>query len=102
MRNRLVLMLMLVALAPWLLAFDVSKHSIPPEEILSGGPPKDGIPAILEPKFVRAEEATFLDDGDKVIGIVRRGIAKAYPVKILNWHEVVNDRVEDSPIAVTY
>lgn len=87
---------------PWLTAFDFSRHGIPPEEIFGGGPPKDGIPAILEPRFVPAEEATFLREDDRVIGVVRRGVAKAYPLRILNWHEVVNDSVGDLSIAVTY
>ena len=64
---------------PWLTAFDLSRHSILPEEILGGGPPKDGIPAILEPRFVPSAEATFLRDDDRVIGVVRKGAAKAYP-----------------------
>ena len=87
---------------PWLTAFDLSRHSILPEEILGGGPPKDGIPAILEPRFVPSAEATCLRDDDRVIGVVRKGIAKAYPLRILNWHEVVNDSVGDRSIAVTY
>jgi hypothetical protein len=96
--------LALVALvfAPCLAGFDFFRHSVPPTEIVSGGPPKDGIPAIVEPRFVSAEEASFLDDRDRVIGVVRRGVARAYPIKILNWHEVVNDRLEDRSIAVTY
>ena len=64
---------------PWLTAFDLSRHSILPEEILGGGPPKDGIPAILEPRFVPSAEATFHRDDDRVIGVVRKGAAKAYP-----------------------
>jgi hypothetical protein len=82
--------------------FDFSKHSIPPEEIRGGGPPKDGIPAILDPRFIPAAEAHFLEDNDLVIGVVQEGVAKAYPLRILTWHEVVNDRLGEQPIAVTY
>jgi hypothetical protein len=83
-------------------SFDFTKHSIPPEEIIRGGPVKDGIPAILDPQFLPAREATFLEDHDQVIGVVSGGVVKAYPLRILNWHEVVNDRLGDKPMAVTY
>ncbi|MBI3303019.1 MAG: hypothetical protein HYZ72_13215 [Deltaproteobacteria bacterium] len=49
----------LVVVALGLSGFDFTKHSIPPEEIMGGGPPKDGIPAILDPRFLPAKEATF-------------------------------------------
>jgi len=84
------------------MGFDFTKHSIPPEEILSGGPPKDAIPAILDPHFVTAEQATFLNAHDVVIGVVEGKTAKAYPLRILNWHEVVNDKVAEKSVAVTY
>lgn len=70
------------------------------ELILAGGPPKDGIPAIDNPKFVSTDETSYADE-ELVIGVVYRGIAKAYPYKILNWHEIVNDTIGDLPIAVT-
>ena len=76
-----------------LCGFDTSRHSIPVADIYDGGPGKDGIPAILQPKFIPAEEATFLKKGDRILGIVQNGQAKAYPIKILNWHEIVNDRI---------
>ena len=60
------------------------------------------IPAILDPQFIPAQEATFLEDSDELIGVVEGGIAKAYPLRILTWHEVVNDRLGDKPVAVTY
>lgn len=92
----------LLAMAACLSGFDFSKHSIPTDEIRGGGPPKDGIPAILDPQFIPAQDATFLEDADEVIGMVEKGVAKAYPLRILTWHEVVNDRLGDTPIAVTY
>ena len=82
--------------------FDVGNASIPVREILSGGPPKDGIPAIDKPRFVGAHEADFLSGDDRVIGIVRHDRAKAYPIAIMNWHEIVNDQIGPQPIVVTY
>ena len=82
--------------------FDLSRHSIDPDQILSGGPPKDGIPAILAPEFVPASAADFLRETDRVVGLLIGNEAKAYPIKVLNWHEVVNDKLGKTPIAVTY
>jgi hypothetical protein len=81
--------------------FDVSNASISTLAIQRGGPPKDGIPAIDRPKFAGAAQAG-LADGDRVLGLALNGIARAYPVRILNWHEVVNDRFGERAIAVTY
>jgi len=83
--------------------FDVTKRSVPLEDIQGGGPPKDGIPALDSPTFVSAREAEkFLRPWDRVLGVSLAGAAKAYPIKILNWHEIVNDRVGDRPILVTW
>jgi hypothetical protein len=67
-----------------------------------GGPRRDGIPAIDRPAFVTVDEATFLASNDRVLGLELEGMAKAYPIKILNWHEVVNDRFGERPVAITY
>jgi hypothetical protein len=82
--------------------FTLDNAIVPKAEILAGGPPKDGIPALLEPKFVGGENADFLSPDDPVIGVAVSGQPKAYPIKILNWHEVVNDSVGDMPIVVTF
>lgn len=82
--------------------FDLRGAAVPLAAIESGGPPRDGIPAIDRPKFVPAGEASFLTPGDRVLGLVRQGVAKAYPVRILNWHEIVNDRFGREPIVVTF
>lgn len=82
--------------------FDLAGALVPVEEILQGGPPKDGIPAIDRPAFVGARDATNLRPGDMVLAIFRNGIAKAYPIRILNWHEVVNDRFGADKIVVTF
>jgi hypothetical protein len=82
---------------------DFSIHTIPYNEVISGGPPKDGIPAIDRPRFVTVEEAdawlrdlepvTLFQDGDQ---------ARIYPFQILTWHEIVNDVVGERPIVVTF
>lgn len=82
--------------------FDLTRHSVPLDQIVDGGPGKDGIPAILEPQFVSATGAAFLFDGDRVLGLTLGQDAKAYPIKILNWHEIVNDSLRGKPIVVTY
>ena len=86
---------------PVLNGFDLSGAAVPAQAIERGGPPKDGIPAIDRPRFVSASLAQ-LGDGDRVLGIVLGGVARAYPVRILNWHEVVNDRFAHRKIVVTY
>lgn len=89
------------AAADRLNGFDLGGALVPVQAIHQGGPPKDGIPAIDNPRFVAAGHTT-LDADDRVLGVVRNGVAKAYPVRILNWHEVVNDRFGADGVAVTY
>lgn len=90
---------------------DFSRHTVPYADILSGGPPKNGIPAIDNPKFVAVEEAKdWLKDLEPVILVqangpsteLRTGDARAYPLQILMWHEIVNDTVGGVPLAVTF
>ncbi len=81
---------------------DFSKKSINYKEILSGGPPKDGIPSIDNPKFVATANVKDVKDTEPVIGIAINGDARAYPLRILIWHEIVNDTVGDVSVAVTY
>ncbi|MBI2326728.1 DUF3179 domain-containing protein [Candidatus Curtissbacteria bacterium] len=79
------------------------KAKIPFSELRSGGPPKDGIPSIDNPKFISLSEADkFLEEDDPVLGLDYKGIARAYPHRIMNWHEIVNDTVAGDPILVTY
>ena len=82
--------------------FDVSNASIPQSEIRRGGPPRDGIPAILEPKFVPVDEVDYLRPDDLVGALGRGPNARAYPLRILVWHEIVNDTVAGQPVAMTY
>jgi hypothetical protein len=72
------------------------------EEARSGGPPKDGIPSIDSPTFEEAGNVSLLDDGDVVFGLIRNGVAKAYPQTVLVSHEICNDTVDGEPVAVTY
>ena len=72
------------------------------DEAQSGGPPKDGIPSIDDPSFVAPDAADFLEPGDPVFGVARGGDVKAYPQKILAQHEIVNDRLDGTPVSVTY
>lgn len=81
---------------------DFSKAAVPFSEILSGGPPKDGIPSIDDPKFVKATNATRYDDREPVIVLTAGSKAKAYPLSILTWHEIVNDEIDGRPVAVTF
>lgn len=84
--------------APW----DYSRHSVPIEDIMSGGPPKDGIPALSSPKYVKAMNADFMQNKERVLGVYRNGVARAYPTRILSWHELVNDRFGDDPLLVSW
>lgn len=94
--------LLLTVLSVFILGFDFSKHSIPIDDILSGGPSKDAIPSLSDPKFVTAKEARYMKDDDRVIGVELEGVAKAYPIKILNWHEGVNDEAGGVKFLVTW
>jgi hypothetical protein len=75
---------------------------VPVERIVSGGPPPDGIPALDEPRFIRVDQVSTLTDDEPVLSLELDGEARAYPVRILIWHEIVNDTVAGIPVAVTY
>jgi hypothetical protein len=82
---------------------DFSKQIVPLEEFMSGGPPKDGIPAIDHPKFELVELAdAWLGDREPVAVVEVNGEVKAYPLQILMWHEIVNDVVGETPVVVTF
>ncbi|NQV31060.1 MAG: DUF3179 domain-containing protein [Phycisphaeraceae bacterium] len=82
--------------------FDLSGLTIDLKELRSGGPPRDGIPSIDHPKFIAQDKVDFLRDDDIVIGLVRGNTARAYPTRILIWHEIVNDVIGQDAVAVTY
>ena len=82
---------------------DFSKHAVPLTEFASGGPGKDGIPSIDRPRFVDVGAADrFLTDREPVAAVELAGQAKAYPIRIMVWHEIVNDTLAGRPIALTY
>ena len=82
---------------------DFSRHSVPLSEISSGGPPRDGIPPVDAPKFLPLGGGDgFLKDQEPVVAFEHGGDARAYPIQILMWHEIVNDTVGGTPVAVTF
>ena len=83
---------------------DFTTHSVNLGEIISGGPPKDGIPSIDNPRFVLAVSLSKDDLGETepVIGVSIKGKLRAYPLRILTWHEIVNDTFNGVPITITY
>lgn len=82
---------------------DFTKRIVEWDEILSGGPPKDGIPSIDDPTFESADDAAeWLTERDPVIFFAHNGDVRAYPLAILIWHEIVNDEVGGKPVAVTF
>ena len=102
MYHRALLSITMILLFGLFTGFNTDNAIIPTDEILSGGPPKDGIPALLDPRFVPGDEADFLLPDDSVLGVVIGNQARAYPIKILNWHEAVNDTVNRQPLVVTF
>lgn len=82
---------------------DFSKLSIELDEVISGGPPRDGIPAIHDPSFLKSNKETRLNTREPVMTYVTaKSAARAYPIRYLMWHEIVNDIVAGQPIAVTF
>jgi hypothetical protein len=82
---------------------DVSKKSIDLAELRKGGPPKDGIPAIDRPRFDTIREASsWLSPREPVLVVEQAGETRAYPLQILIWHELVNDRIGEAPILVSF
>ena len=82
--------------------FDLSGATVPRASILKGGPPRDGIPRVDEPRFASVETATWVGPTSAVLGVEIGSDARAYPVHLLEYHQVVNDVVGGVPVAVTY
>lgn len=91
--------------------FDLSNLNVRPDQLVAGGLARDGLPALVNPATVPADQVVsgrrlggvrVLHDSDQVIGVAINGRARAYPVWILAWHEVVNDTLGGEPILVTY
>jgi len=99
----LVLFFFLVASSPVERnGFIISEPLIPINEIYGGGPPRDGIPSLDYPKFISASGAEFLSPDDKLLGIDFNGVQKAFPIGILDYHELVNDTFNGQPVTVSY
>jgi len=81
---------------------DFSKTRINFADIISGGPPKDGIPSIDDPSFTPVSGVTGLGDNEPVITLNINNDVRAYPLRIMMWHEIVNDIVGGMPVTVTY
>lgn len=82
---------------------DFSKHSVDFSEFMGGGPKRDGITAIDNPKFISIKEAkSWLGLENPVVSLEVNGIAKAYPLEILIWHEIINDRIGKIPVSVSF
>jgi len=79
------------------------KYIVDPDKIVGGGPPKDGIPSIDNPKFVSLGEADqWIEDDELILGITYKGIKRVYPLQIMVWHEIVNDVISGDPLLITY
>jgi hypothetical protein len=83
--------------------WDFSKSIIPVENIRGGGPPKDGIPALFNPEYLTAKAADkLLKPDEKVLGLNIKGVSRAYPIRIMSWHELVNDEIGGFPYLVSW
>ncbi|MCL6295333.1 DUF3179 domain-containing protein [Jejuia spongiicola] len=81
---------------------EAGNWSIPIAEVKDGGPGKDGIPSIDNPKFLNINQIDFLSDDDLIVGIVNGNVVRAYPHPILDWHEVLNDEVNGEFVTINY
>jgi hypothetical protein len=94
----------LIAIDPNFVSFVYPKvkHEIRLEEIVWGGVLKDGIPSLDNPELIAPEKATYLTKDELVFGVEINGDARAYPLRILNWHEMFNDVIGGVPVALAY
>ena len=84
-------------------ATDFGRHSVPLEDFEAAGPQKNGIPAIENPQFTTvAEAAAWIEPPEPVIELRIGNEVRLYPIQILIWHEIVNDVVDEVPVAVTF
>ena len=99
----IVLTLLLTVPLPVHADWDFSKSSIPVEDIRGGGPPKDGIPALFSPQYMTVSEADkLLNPEERVLGLTLNGVSRAYPIRIMSWHELVNDEIAGIPYLVSW
>jgi len=82
---------------------DGLRYIVDPAMIMSGGPPKDGIPSIDQPQYVSLDEANeWIADNELVLALIYKSVKRVYPLQILVWHEIVNDLVAGDPLLITY
>lgn len=82
---------------------DFNRSSVDFSEILSGGPPRDGIPALNDPKLIKVNAETKIDVREPVMTVELPGqTPRAYPIRYLMWHEIANDKIGATPVAVTF
>ena len=100
----LVLAVSLPVSAQELNGFDLSNTAIPADQIQSGGPPRDGIPALTNPSFERLDQQSLSERklAQPILGVAIAGEARAYPIAILNYHELVNDQVGKQPVLISF
>jgi hypothetical protein len=80
-----------------------TKYIVDPSKIRGGGPPKDGIPSIDNPKYISVGEANeWIEDNALVMAIEYKGVKRVYPLQIMTWHEIVNDWIAGDPVLITY
>jgi hypothetical protein len=82
--------------------FELGNALVPVEEILRGGPPRDGIPSINEPLFQDPEDASLWRSDDLMLTYDKGEVSFAYPIGILNWHEIVNHDLGGTPLLITF
>ena len=80
----------------------VDQWLVPKSKVIDAGPGKDGIPALEQPEMRLATEIGYLDENDLIIGINTEDGYRAYPHKILDWHEIINDRVKSKHFSINY
>ena len=78
------------------------RHELRLEEIVWGGVKVDGIPALDQPRLIAASDADYLNDDDRVFGVEIEGDVRAYPLRVADWHEMVNDTVGGTPVSLAY
>lgn len=82
--------------------FDLEKCSVPRDKILEGGPARDGVPRVDSPEYVSAREASWVRGDTPVIGVKLGGQARAVPIHLIEYHQVVNDEIAGVPVLITY
>lgn len=107
-RNPVLLLIALLSLAAGEQAsksfngFQIERHTVPREQILPGGPRRDGIHSVDAPEFVKPQEANWVGPTTPVLGVALENEAHAYPVHIMEYHQIVNDELAGVPLAVTF